>query len=316
MGCCFSLPRGPNSPYPGGGPPAQPQSADPSQPQAQSQSQPQPASARSAGPDLDHAGPHQHRSRRRRRPLDQHINKPLRRKEWSSKNRIWSRSALDRERTDFFDTRVSGRPEIWQTLNVALDILWAADIAKRDGPSDDPDASLALATAQTILDAADITLPTGNLADGAYDLLGNYYQLPAHIVSDPLNIASDCEDNDHQFGEGKTAEDPAGGDGDGDDPDDEAERRRVDKGKAVINVSDQIRAVLRLSHTARDLKLDVGKDESVRRIIHRILEETNLRSGYRVRLVHMGKILKDNASLSAQGWTGQVINAFVYEPPP
>lgn len=191
---------------------------------------------------------------------------------------------MDRERTDFFDTRVSGRPEIWQTLNVALDVLWAAAIAKRDGPNvsgDDSNAVLALATAQTILDAADITLPTGNLADGAYDLLGNYYQLPAHIVSDPLNIASGDEDNDdHQSGEGKTAEDPAAdGDDDGDDDDDrddEAERRRVDKGKAVINVSDQVLAVIRMSSTARDLKLDVGKDESVRRINHRILEESNV----------------------------------------
>lgn len=29
----------------------------------------------------------------------------------------------------------------------------------------------------------------------------------------------------------------------------------------------------------------------------------------------MGKILKDNTSLTAQGWSDQVINAFVYEPP-
>lgn len=233
---------------------------------------------------------------------------------------------MDRERTDFFDTRVSGRPEIWQTLHAALDVLWTADITRRDGqddPSDDQNASLALATAQSILDAADITLPTGNLADGAYDLLGNYYQLPAHIVSDPSNIASgdddddDNDDDDDRFGEAKTAEDPtAGADHDEDqDRDDEAERRRVHKGKSVVNVSDQVLAVVRLSNTSRDLKLSVGKDEPVRSIIHHIMEESNLPSGYRVRLVHMGKILKENSSLTAQGWTDQVINAFVYESP-
>ncbi|KAK7723218.1 hypothetical protein SLS63_008993 [Diaporthe eres] len=253
-----------------------------SQSQSQSQSQAQPHSARSTGPDHDRAGPHQHRSRHRRRPLDQHINKPLRRNEWSSKNRIWSRSALDRERTDFFDTRVSGRPEIWQTLHAALDVLWTADIAACDDPndsSDDHSAPLALATAQSILDAADITLPTGNLADGAYDLLGNYYQLPAHIVSDPRNIVSGDDDNDDdRFGEAKTAEETTAGadDDDDDDGEDEAERRRVHKGKAVVNVSDQVLAVVRLSNTARDLKLDVGKDESVRSIIHRIMEESNV----------------------------------------
>ena len=164
--------------------------------------------------------------------------------------------------------------------------MWAADIAKRDEPNDSSDnhsASLALATAQSILDAADITLPTGNLADGAYDLLGNYYQLPAHIVSDPRNIASGDDDNDDdQFGEAKTAEDTTAGadddddDDDDEDPEDEAERRRVHKGKSVVNVSDQVVAVVRLSNTARDLKLGVGKDESVRSIIHHIKEESDV----------------------------------------
>lgn len=232
---------------------------------------------------------------------------------------------MDRERTDFFDTRVSGRPEIWQTLHAALDVLWAADTTRRDDPNDstdDKNPSLALATAQSILDAADITLPTGNLADGAYDLLGNYYQLPAHIVSDPTNIASGDDgnadnDDDDRFGEAKTAEDATAdaNDDEGQNLDDEAERRRVHKGKSVVNVSDQVLAVVRLSNTARDLKLYVGKDEAVRSVIHRVMEETNLPSGSRVRLVHMGKILKESTSLTAQGWTDQVINAFVYDPP-
>jgi hypothetical protein len=188
---------------------------------------------------------------------------------------------LDRERTDFFDTRVSGRAEIWQTLHAALDVLWAADMTRRDGPNDSrdgPNASLSLATAQSILDAADITLPTGNLADGAYDLLGNYYQLPAHIVSDPSNIASgddDEDDDDDRFGEAKSAVDATGAEDD-DVEDCEAERRRAHKGKSVVNVSDQVLAVFRLSNTAKDLKLGVGKDESVRSIIHHIMEESNV----------------------------------------
>lgn len=200
---------------------------------------------------------------------------------------------MDRERTDFFDTRVSGRPEIWQTLHAALDVLWAADATRRDDPndsSDDQNPSLALATAQSILDAADITLPTGNLADGAYDLLGNYYQLPAHIVSDPSNVASrddDNDDDDDRFGEAKTAEDATAGadDDDAEEREDEAERRRVHKGKSVVNVSDQVLAVVRLSNTARDLRLDVGKDESVRSIIHRIIEENNVSATHPTQLL-------------------------------
>lgn len=46
----------------------------------------------------------------------------------------------------------------------------------------------ALTTAQQILTASEITVPSGNLADGAYDNLGVFYPLPDHIVSDPVNI--------------------------------------------------------------------------------------------------------------------------------
>jgi Ubiquitin-binding domain len=38
-----------------------------------------------------------------------------------------------------------------------------------------------------MLDAAGITLPTGNLVDGCYDDLGNLYRLPEVVVSDPAN---------------------------------------------------------------------------------------------------------------------------------
>jgi hypothetical protein len=48
-----------------------------------------------------------------------------------------------------------------------------------------------LATAQQILTAAEITVPSGDLADGAYDSFGAFYPLPEHIVSDPSNIVED-----------------------------------------------------------------------------------------------------------------------------
>lgn len=48
-----------------------------------------------------------------------------------------------------------------------------------------------LDTAQGILNAAEITLPTGDLVDGAYDSLGNLYQLPPYVVSAPENMVED-----------------------------------------------------------------------------------------------------------------------------
>lgn len=50
------------------------------------------------------------------------------------------------------------------------------------------DSDGGLATAQQILSAAEITVPSGDLADGAYDSFGAFYPLPEHIVSDPVDI--------------------------------------------------------------------------------------------------------------------------------
>lgn len=252
---------------------------------------------------------------------------------------------MDRERRDFFDTRVTGHPEIWQTLHAALQVLWESDnarlIADDVSASADPEViseehnpSVALATAQSIIDAADITLPTGDLADGAYDALGNYYQLSSHIVSDPVNVVSD-DQADGLLGEVK--DDPE----DADLDDVEAERRREKKGKAVADARSQTTAVIRLSDTSRDLKLRVGKEETVRSIIRRIADETGVSLAppqyrdhelldadtrratlqrrpdcrtCRIRIAHFGKILQDNASPMAQGWQpGQVLNAFIYD---
>lgn len=42
-----------------------------------------------------------------------------------------------------------------------------------------------LGNAQAIIDAAGITLPTGDLVDGAYDGWGNHYVLPVWVVAQP-----------------------------------------------------------------------------------------------------------------------------------
>ncbi|KAK8131628.1 hypothetical protein PG984_008066 [Apiospora sp. TS-2023a] len=227
-------------------------------------------------------------------PLSQHIDKPLRRHTWVAKNRIWTRPQLVRERADFFDTRVTGRPEIWQTIRGALEVLWEADAAARtttgdntpapaneneegggggepqSGNNNNADNDTALATAQSILKAAEVTLPTGNLANGVYDALGTYYAVPEWIVSDPVNVAEGgADDHDHDPKANDEDEDLTGGEETAEDIDEEeALRRREEKG------------------------------ESGRR---------------RVRLSYMGRILKEGTSLLDQGFQkGHVVNAFVY----
>jgi hypothetical protein len=222
---------------------------------------------------------------------------------------------LARERADFFDTRVTGRQEVWQTLRGALEVLWEADAARYraraesagtttgtsigDTDEDDSDEfeeteggggggggaaaseqddrTVALATAQSILLAADITLPTGDLAQGAYDALGNYYSLPEQVVSDPANVLY-RPGADSGFGDTKAdlaASDETVEEGGADD-EEEAERRREEKGKGVLNVRDQIMVRARLSEGAFDVNISVGKGDNVRSIARRVADEAKV----------------------------------------
>ncbi|KJZ73267.1 hypothetical protein HIM_07271 [Hirsutella minnesotensis 3608] len=300
MGCCFSSSAGPNSPYPGGALNASARHINP----------PSPNQGDGGTPSAT-AQPAPRRRRRNSRPLDQHINKPLRRHEWTARDRRWTRHDLDLERAEFFDTRVTGRPEIWQTIHAALQILWQPPA---DNESNDESLD-GLATAQSILTAAEISLPTGDLASGVYDSLGNYYQLPQWVVADPRNLA---EDGEAPPDVGLSTADEDSLDDDGDDEDDEAmhdmQRRREEKGKAVVDLREQVVLRARLSEPGHDIEISIGKSESVRSITRRITLESTLSPDKKIRLAYMGKMLRDNASLEAQGWQpGHILNAFVFQ---
>lgn len=211
---------------------------------------------------------------------------------------------MDRERTEFFETRVTGHTEIWATLKVVVGLVQDGDIA----------------TAQSILDAAAITLPTGDLKNGAYDEAGNLYQLPEHIVSDPTNIILD-QPRDEVKGEVSI---------DATD-DEELERKREEKGKAVVK--DMIKVKARLSDGGGpDVVVSIGKEQTVRTLARRIGEEASVGrqpkcSGNpiltllqqitgkdKIRIAYLGKILKDGESLPIQGWReGHVVNALVFQ---
>lgn len=188
------------------------------------------------------------------------------------------------------------------------------------------------------------------MAQGAYDAFGNFYALPAWIVSDPTNLAADPEHNNSDLDETKGAalddlgseanlsdesdfdEDGNEAGGDDDDEDtcgDEARhrltattsstsnphrrRRREEKGKAVVAAANQLHVRARLSATSRDVVVLLGRDETVRSLAHRISEQAKLPHTTRIRIAYLGRILKDSASLEAQGWKeGHVVNALVF----
>lgn len=183
--------------------------------------------------------------------MGEQFNAPLRPHVWRAKKQ-WNRSQLDRERQDFFDTRVTGHAEIWATLKVVVGILADGDIT----------------TAQSILDAAAITVPTGDLKNGAYDEAGNLYQMPEHIISDPQNAVLDQQDETKQGEVSNEATD-----------DDEAmERKREEKGKSVLKTGDIIKVRARLSDRGGpDIVIPLGKDQVVRILVRRVQEEANVR---------------------------------------
>ncbi|KAJ5091733.1 hypothetical protein NUU61_006603 [Penicillium alfredii] len=240
-----------------------------------------------------------HAGRRRTRrapnlPLGEHYNQPLRPHVWYSKRQTWTRAQLDRERCEFFETRVTGRPEVWAALSTAISLLHAGDTP----------------TAQSIIDAAGITVPTGDLCEGCYDEQGVLYRLPQCIVSDPENILPGPK----LSGDGHDELDP-GSLSDGNLATDDAsadeliardiERRRDEKGKT--SERDLIRVQARLSDRGGpDLMLSIGKNQSVGFLARKLSRHE------RVRIAYLGRMLKESESLPEQGWqSGHVINALI-----
>ncbi|KAI8333566.1 hypothetical protein BC941DRAFT_433789 [Chlamydoabsidia padenii] len=100
---------------------------------------------------------------------------------WTSEVPI-TRSTLKKKRTAFWETTpfYEGRPEIWQVIQEAIN-------------SDN------IILTQSILDGANLKLPTGNPNDGIYDEYGHRYKVPLYCLVDPTNILPDDQvDVDHQ----------------------------------------------------------------------------------------------------------------------
>lgn len=269
-----------------------------------------------------------------RLPLSAHATQPLLPlKPWSSlPARTWTPTSLSRERVDFFDTRVTGRQEIWAALRTVTELI-------RSGELD---------TAQGILDASGITTPTGNLLDGCYDGLGSLYKVPQAVISDPIDIAEDSRythahstsniDGDTIMGDSEAKAAASDGHDEKDQgPGDDLEaiqQRREEKGKSVER--DAVKVRCRLSDRGGpDVIISLGKSQNVGTLVRRVaieaqvsasrcshplIVEANIQqipSHSRVRVAYLGKILSEKETLATQGWKeGHVLNALVTPLPP
>ncbi|XP_054913588.1 ubiquitin domain-containing protein 1 [Poeciliopsis prolifica] len=109
-------------------------------------------------------------------------NEPLKkeRPKWKSDYPM-TEGQLRSKRDEFWDTAPAfeGRKEIWDALKAAAVALECNDHE----------------LAQAIVDGASITLPHGTLSE-CYDELGNRYQLPVYCLAPPVNLISECSDED------------------------------------------------------------------------------------------------------------------------
>lgn len=168
-----------------------------------------------------------------------------------------------------------------------------------------------IAEAQGILDAMNVTCPSGRVASGRgrnrekgglYDERGELYNIPVWILTDPQDLVADEKDRT---------------DGAADDDDDEesaeaAEARREEKGKGrAEDPGEMVRLRARLSDRGTDVFVSVGTREKISVVIRAIQEQAGRK---RIRLMYLGKTLGERSTLEQSGWQqGHVINALVYE---
>lgn len=198
---------------------------------------------------------------------------------------------------------MSGDAEVWKALRVVCEEV-------REGR---------LGEAQAILDALNITCPTGRIAGGRsaarnaggrrargglYDERGEMYDIPAWVVRDPGDVVED-----EKSGEGDEGKGVIGG---ASTPEHEREQRREEKGKGrAEDPGEIVQLRLRLSDRGTDVVVSIGVKQKIADAIKEVRERIGDK---RVRLMYLGKALDERGSLEESGWVqGHVINAMVFE---
>ncbi|KAL8863022.1 MAG: hypothetical protein Q9178_000395 [Gyalolechia marmorata] len=231
---------------------------------------------------------------RRHLPAHEHFNAPLRPHKPSASSssrhppKTWTPSELRKEREEFFETRVTGRAEIWGSLKLCCESLREGDVA----------------TAQGILDAVGVTVPTGDLVQGAYDEQGGLYALPGWVVGEPEAVV---DEEGEERKESVVAQGPE-------------EAKKEHKGKEVAadgqggGGEGMMRVRARLSDRGGpDVVVLMRREDQVGILARRIVEQAKLPTKSRIKIAYLGKILKEGEPLQAQSWReGHVVNALVF----
>lgn len=178
---------------------------------------------------------------------------------------------------------MTGRPEIWEGIKQAIECLREGD----------------LADAQGILDALEVTLPTGRLEEGAYDSQGSLYKIPQAVISDPTDVIEEFADMDSQTVSGPADSDTLAAkleatedvDMDVSQPQADAEKTKEAKGKAAVD-KDAMNVRCRLSDRGGpDVVVLLGRTQRVGLLAQRIREEVDVSDPLREKIDRVADLL-------------------------
>lgn len=216
----------------------------------------------------------------------------------------WTRSQLEAQRAEFFDTRVTGIPEAWQALREVCQLVRRAGRAE-------------MADAQALLDASGLTCPHGRIArgrstrdrsvkGGIYDEAGNRYDIPDWVLADPEDTVEDEGEKEIDSGgaaDGESDDEGAGA------PESHPQRH---KGKErARDIGEVVHLRARLSDRSTDVVVEVGMLEPIGVVTERIREQARVQ---RVQLMYLGHKLADGTLLGECGWKkDDVLNAMVFD---
>lgn len=204
----------------------------------------------------------------------------------------------------FFETRVTGDPQIWAVLKLVCDHIRAGDT----------DA------AQAMFDSAGLTTPTGRIKSdrvrgaearsrkgGIYDDKGTCYEIPGWVMADPGDLAPDeitvVDPSSRDDVEKDGSE--AGGD-------DNSSGIHHSADKEGGGGSEKVTVRARLSDRGTDIVVEVGIHQKVKVLVKRIQQEAATEKN--VKLIYLGKELVENKSLADQNYqNGHVVSVFVFE---
>ncbi|KAF0552763.1 ubiquitin domain-containing protein 2-like [Gigaspora margarita] len=205
-------------------------------------------------------------------------NRPFSKKgvTWTSETPITIRQ-LKKKRDAFWETAPSyeGYKVIWDALRHACE-------------SNDTEY------AQLILNAAKITIPTGNLVDGCYDELGNRYAIPAYCLVDPTNLIRDDEESS------------------------ELDDETIPDLLLEQSTTNLLPIVIRLSNSAEDVQINVNpKIDTIDSLKLKLCENQRLDpKKFLVRFFFLGSLLDGKTKVvDVKLDQGQVLQALISEIP-